>query len=68
MTWMRGNTRRLSAERFENSLRVMANSVIFRSCVQDPTTTGTYIEMTARLVDPALLGLAVLAVRNRVER
>jgi uncharacterized protein YjbI with pentapeptide repeats len=61
-------TERLSAERFEKSLRVVANSVIFRASGQDLTTTGTYVEMTARLVEPALLGLAVLAVRSRVKR
>ncbi|CAM5257562.1 Pentapeptide repeat-containing protein OS=Streptomyces tendae OX=1932 GN=GUR47_24845 PE=4 SV=1 [Streptomyces tendae] len=61
-------TKRLSADRFEKSLRVVANSVIFRASGQDLTTTGTYVEMTARLVEPALLGLAVLAVRSRVKR
>ena len=29
---------------------------------------GTYIEMASRLTEPILLGLAVLAVRNRVKR
>ncbi|MET8894797.1 pentapeptide repeat-containing protein [Streptomyces albogriseolus] len=60
--------RRLSGERFEKSLRVVANSVIFRGSGQDLTTTGTYVEMTARLVEPGLLALAVLAVRSRVKR
>ncbi|CAL9482066.1 hypothetical protein SUDANB60_03046 [Streptomyces sp. enrichment culture] len=60
--------RRLSGERFEKSLRVVANSVIFRASGQDLTTTGTYVEMTARLVEPGLLALAVLAVRSRVKR
>ncbi|MFB7216126.1 hypothetical protein [Streptomyces sp. NPDC056255] len=35
---------------------------------QDLTTSGTYIEMLSRVTEPVLLGLAVLAVRNRVER
>ncbi|MFD4975024.1 pentapeptide repeat-containing protein [Streptomyces sp. NPDC058424] len=61
-------TRRLSTARFEKSVRVVVNSVIFRASGQDLTTTGTYVEMTARLVEPALLGLAILAVRNRVKR
>ncbi|MEU6624011.1 pentapeptide repeat-containing protein [Streptomyces litmocidini] len=61
-------TKRLSTARFEKSVRVVANSVIFRASGQDLTTIGTYVEMTARLVEPALLGLAVLAVRNRVKR
>ncbi|MEU3362911.1 pentapeptide repeat-containing protein [Streptomyces pseudogriseolus] len=61
-------SRRISGERFEKSLRVVANSVIFRASGQDLTTTGTYVEMTARLVEPGLLALAVLAVRSRVKR
>ena len=60
--------RRLSTVRFEKSLRVVVNSVIFRASGQDLTAAGTYVEMTARLVEPALLGLAVLAVRSRVKR
>ncbi|MDQ0491222.1 pentapeptide repeat-containing protein [Streptomyces cellulosae] len=62
------HAQRLSGERFEKSLRVVANSVIFRASGQDLTTTGTYVEMTARLVEPGLLALALLAVRNRVKR
>ncbi|MFF3751503.1 pentapeptide repeat-containing protein [Streptomyces sp. NPDC002018] len=59
---------RLSTERFERSLRVVVNSVIFRSSGQDLTTVGTYSEMTSRLVEPVLLGLAVLTVRGRIKR
>ncbi|NNN31869.1 pentapeptide repeat-containing protein [Streptomyces sp. S3(2020)] len=59
---------RLTGERFEKSLNVTLNSVVFRSSGQDLTTAGTYIEMTSRLTEPILLGLAVLAVRNRVKR
>ncbi|ONK13003.1 hypothetical protein [Streptomyces sp. MP131-18] len=49
-------------------MRAVVNSVISRASGQDLTTTRTYVEMTARLVEPALLGLAVLAVRSRVKR
>ncbi|WP_284117653.1 pentapeptide repeat-containing protein [Streptomyces fragilis] len=59
---------RVTTERFEKSLRVVINSVIFRSSGQALTTTGTYTEMTSRLAEPVLLGLAVLAVRSRVKR
>ncbi|WP_346777228.1 hypothetical protein [Streptomyces sp. HNM0575] len=59
---------RLSTERFDKSLRVVVNSVVFRSAGQDLTTAGTYIEMGSRLVEPVLLGLAVLAVRSQVKR
>ncbi|MEU1466322.1 pentapeptide repeat-containing protein [Streptomyces sp. NPDC005727] len=56
---------RLTGERFEKALNVTLNSVLFRSSGQDLTTAGTYIEMTSRITEPVLLGLAVLAVRNR---
>ncbi|MEU9335585.1 pentapeptide repeat-containing protein [Streptomyces sp. NPDC048290] len=59
---------RLSSARFDKSVRVVANSVIFRASGQDLTIAGTYVEMTSRLVEPALLALAVLAVRSRVRR
>ncbi|MEU6008607.1 pentapeptide repeat-containing protein [Streptomyces sp. NPDC047453] len=59
---------RLSVERFEKSLRVVINSVIFRSSGQDLTTAGTYTEMASRLAEPVLLGLAALAIRSRVRR
>ncbi|MFI0020088.1 pentapeptide repeat-containing protein [Streptomyces griseus] len=59
---------RVTTERFEKSLRIVINSVVFRSSGQDLTTAGTYTEMTSRITEPVLLGLAVLAIRNRVKR
>ncbi|MGV9856862.1 pentapeptide repeat-containing protein [Streptomyces sp. NPDC003442] len=59
---------RLTSERLEKSLRVVVNSVVFRSSGQDLTTTGTYTEMASRLTEPVLLGLAALAIRGRVKR
>ncbi|MFJ8540803.1 hypothetical protein ACIRFH_02090 [Streptomyces sp. NPDC093586] len=59
---------RWTGKRFEKALNVTLNSVVFRSSGQDLTTTGTYVEMTSRLVEPALLALAVLAVRGRIKR
>lgn len=59
---------RFTGERFEKALNVTLNSVVFRASGQDLTTAGTYIEMTSRLSEPVLLGLAVLAIRNRVKR
>ncbi|GAA3500077.1 hypothetical protein GCM10019016_071820 [Streptomyces prasinosporus] len=61
-------TERVTTERFEKSVRVVINSVVFRSSGQDLTTTGTYTEMVSRLAEPVLLGLAVLAVRSRIKR
>ncbi len=60
--------RRMTSERFEKSVRVVINSVVFRSAPQSLTTSGTYTEMLSRLVEPALLGLAALALRGRVKR
>ncbi|MDQ1041613.1 uncharacterized protein YjbI with pentapeptide repeats [Streptomyces sp. V3I8] len=59
---------RFTGDRFEKALNTTLNSVVFRSSGQDLTTAGTYIEMASRLTEPILLGLAVLAVRNRVKR
>lgn len=59
---------RVSTKRFEKSLRVVVNSVIFRSSGQNLTTVGTYTEMGSRLTEPVLLGLAALAIRGRIKR
>ncbi|MFF0189057.1 pentapeptide repeat-containing protein [Streptomyces sp. NPDC005244] len=59
---------RFTGERFDKALTATLNSVIFRSSGQDLTTAGTYIEMTSRLLEPALLALAVLAIRGRIKR
>jgi hypothetical protein len=59
---------RLTSERWEKSLRVVVNSVAFRSSGQDLTITGTYAEMASRLTEPVLLGLTALAIRGRVKR
>ncbi|MFF3751718.1 hypothetical protein ACFYYH_14850 [Streptomyces sp. NPDC002018] len=59
---------KFTGKRFEKSLNVTLNSVVFHSSGQDLTTVGTNVEMTSRLTEPVLLGLAVLAVRNRVKR
>ncbi|MFD4833223.1 pentapeptide repeat-containing protein [Streptomyces uncialis] len=59
---------RFTGERFEKALNVTLTSVVFKASGQDLTTTGTYIEMASRVTEPVLLGLAVLAVRNRIKR
>ncbi|MDH6604497.1 uncharacterized protein YjbI with pentapeptide repeats [Streptomyces sp. SAI-208] len=59
---------RFTGKRFEKALNVTLNSVVFRSSEQDLTAAGTYIEMTSRLMEPALLALAALAVRGRIKR
>ncbi|MFE0137894.1 pentapeptide repeat-containing protein [Streptomyces sp. NPDC059037] len=59
---------RLTGERWEKGVRVVINSVVFRSSGQDLTTVGTYTEMASRMAEPVLLGLAVLAARGRIKR
>jgi hypothetical protein len=59
---------RFTTERFDKSLNITLNSVVFRSSSQDLTTTGTYVEMTSRLLEPTLLALAALAIRGRIKR
>ncbi|WP_392667659.1 pentapeptide repeat-containing protein [Streptomyces sp. LN785] len=59
---------RFTGKRFEKALNITLNSVVFRSSGQDLTTSGTYIEMTSRLLEPTLLALAVLAIRGRIKR
>ncbi|GAA0448520.1 pentapeptide repeat-containing protein [Streptomyces olivaceiscleroticus] len=59
---------RVTRLRFEKAVNVTLNSVVFRSSGQDLTTAGTYIEMISRIIEPALLALAVLAVRGRIKR
>ncbi|MGW4390988.1 hypothetical protein [Streptomyces sp. NPDC004685] len=59
---------RFTGERFDKALNVTLNSVMFRSSGQDLTTSGTYVEMASRVTEPVLLGLGILAVRNRVKR
>ncbi|MFF7130460.1 hypothetical protein [Streptomyces sp. NPDC008240] len=59
---------RFSWRRAEHAARTAVNSVIFRSAGQGLTVPGTYVEMTSRLVEPVLLAVVLLAVRNRVKR
>ncbi|MER7397799.1 pentapeptide repeat-containing protein [Streptomyces sp. NPDC000151] len=59
---------RFTGERAEKAADVVIHSVVFRASGQNLTTAGTYIEMVSRLSEPALLGLAVLAVRGRIKR
>ncbi|MFF7648401.1 pentapeptide repeat-containing protein [Streptomyces sp. NPDC007983] len=59
---------RFTSERFDKSLSVTLNSVVFRSGGQDLTTAGGYIEMASRFFEPVLLGLAALAIRGRIKR
>lgn len=52
----------------EQALRSALNAVVFRSDDAALTTSGTYVEMVARVLGPILLALAALSVRNRVKR
>ncbi|MFF9340186.1 MULTISPECIES: pentapeptide repeat-containing protein [unclassified Streptomyces] len=59
---------RFTGERFAKSLDVAIGSLLFRSSEQPLTTAGGYVELAAGVSQPLLLGLTVLAVRNRVRR
>ncbi|MFE9648913.1 pentapeptide repeat-containing protein [Streptomyces sp. NPDC006365] len=61
-------SQRFTPERFDKAVRVVLNSVVFRSSGQDLTTVGTYTEMISRFAEPVLLGLAILAMRARIKR
>ncbi|MFF2132434.1 pentapeptide repeat-containing protein [Streptomyces olivochromogenes] len=58
----------LTLPRLDRATRTAFNSVVFRSAGEGLTSVGTYIEMVSRFLEPILLVLALLAVRNRVKR
>ncbi|HEX3780095.1 MAG TPA: pentapeptide repeat-containing protein [Pseudonocardiaceae bacterium] len=59
---------RVDGQRVGQALPVVLNAVIFRASDNDLTTAGVYLDMAARLLEPSLLALAVLALRGRVKR
>ncbi|TFV31558.1 hypothetical protein E4K10_04965 [Streptomyces sp. T1317-0309] len=59
---------RFTKERANSALKVVLNSVVFRSSGQNLTTWGTYVEMASRFTEPLLLVLAGLAIHGRVKR
>ncbi|WP_369387125.1 pentapeptide repeat-containing protein [Streptomyces sp. CG1] len=61
-------SQRVTGDRIGKAAPIVFNSVVFRSSGQSLTALGSWIEMTTRLVEPALLGLTVLAARGRVKR
>lgn len=59
---------RFTLKRANSALKVVLNSVVFRSSGQNLTTWGTYVEMASRFTEPVLLGLAGLAIHGRLKR
>ncbi|NEB76689.1 hypothetical protein G3I40_15875 [Streptomyces sp. SID14478] len=59
---------RFSAQRANSALRIVLNSVVFRSSGQNLTPAGAYIEMVSRFAEPLLITLAALAVLGRIKR
>ncbi|MET7933075.1 hypothetical protein [Streptomyces sp. NPDC005322] len=59
---------RFTAARAHKAAEVVLNSVVFRSSGPGLTRAGGYVEKASRLTEPALLGLAVLAIRGRLRR
>ncbi|MCW7947319.1 hypothetical protein AAW14_36555 [Streptomyces hygroscopicus] len=62
------NGQLMTLPRADRAIRVVMNSVIFRTAGQNLTPVGAYIEMASRIFEPILLLLVLLAVRNRVKR
>jgi hypothetical protein len=54
--------------RVDQSLRIGMGAVVFRDAGQQLTSAGNWTVMVARFAGPALLALAVLAIRARVKR
>jgi hypothetical protein len=54
--------------RLSQATLITLNSIVFRATGQPLSTLGAYIEMAARFTGPALLALAILALRSRVKR
>jgi hypothetical protein len=59
---------RVDGQRVGDAIPAVLNAVIFRAADDDLTTPGVYLDMAARLLEPSLLVLAVLALRGRVKR
>lgn len=59
---------RLTGERLNTAIPIVFQAVVFRASDTNLTSTGEYIDMIARVLEPSLLALAVLAVRGRVKR
>jgi uncharacterized protein YjbI with pentapeptide repeats len=59
---------RVTGDRVGRAIPIVLDAVIFRSSDTGLTTTGVYLDMAARLLEPSLLALAVLAIRGRVKR
>lgn len=59
---------RFTGERVNTAIPIVFQAVVFRASDTNLTTRGVYIDMIARVLEPSLLALAVLAVRGRVKR
>jgi uncharacterized protein YjbI with pentapeptide repeats len=59
---------RLTGDRAGTTLPIVLEAVVFRAADTNLTPIGVYVDMVARLAEPALLALAVLAIRGRLKR
>ncbi|MGO4431004.1 hypothetical protein AB4Z54_72580, partial [Streptomyces sp. MCAF7] len=59
---------RVTADRAGKALEVVSSVSLFNSDEQELTGLGKVIAFASRVLGALLLGLAVLAVRNRVKR
>ncbi|MFJ9749796.1 pentapeptide repeat-containing protein [Streptomyces chartreusis] len=65
---LKKTTERTTWRRLEQSSRIVANSVAFRSSEQRLTSIGVMVEFICRILGPLLLALSILAIRGRVKR
>jgi uncharacterized protein YjbI with pentapeptide repeats len=61
-------SQRWTTQRASNAVEVTLESFVFRTAGQPLTIVGTWVTIAARILGPLLLGLALLAARNRVKR
>ena len=59
---------RLTGDRVATTVPIVLEAVVFRAADTNLTPVGVYVDMFARLAEPSLLALAVLAIRGRLKR
>ncbi|MFF1781341.1 pentapeptide repeat-containing protein [Streptomyces virginiae] len=62
------SNQRWTSGRVKNSARVVAAAIVYPTSSQKITSVGSWALMVVRLAGPALIALAVLAIRGRVKR
>jgi hypothetical protein len=61
-------SQRFTGGRADQAAQIVVNAVVFRSTSDTLTGAGTWIGIISRIGEPALLALAVVAARGRIQR